>query len=80
MDVFDGTGPADLPSTAQDLRCAALFVVAAARGIRAAALLADPGRTPLVGGEISGELVGEMAVAAYRALASIEEEGESSQP
>lgn len=53
---------------ARDLRCAALFVVAAARGVRAAALLLDAAR------DRAGES-GEAAEAALRALVSVDGRG-----
>jgi len=72
VDVLDGGQRTNGPAAAQDLRCAALFVVAAARRVRAAALLADAHGIGLVGSQVPADTVGEMAVAAYRALAHLE--------
>jgi len=70
VDVLDGGQRTNDPAAAQDLRCAALFVVASARRVEAAALLVDPDGTDAVDGDVSSDMVGAMAVAAYRALAA----------
>lgn len=54
------------PTSGRDLRCAALFVVASVRGVRAAALLADPGDAATAQADAS--TIHDMAVAACRAL------------
>lgn len=54
------------PTSGRDLRCAALFVVASVRGLRAAALLADPG--DVVTAQADPDTIHDMAVAACRAL------------
>lgn len=72
VDVSDGATTPAGPAVARDLRCAALFVAAAARGVRAAALLVDPNGSDAVDGRVSPDVVESMAVAAYRSLTSIE--------
>ncbi|MGI8434843.1 MAG: hypothetical protein ACR2LE_08945 [Nocardioidaceae bacterium] len=77
VDVEDGRLPPAAHVVARDLRCAALFVTAAARGVRAAALLIDPDRVDATRGGVDPYEVGDMAVAAYRALSSTQtSEGE----
>lgn len=68
VDVLDGGQPTNGYAAAKDLRCAALFVVASARRVEAAALLVDPDGTNTVDGDMSSDTVGAMAMAAYRAL------------
>lgn len=70
-DVLDATGTPSGPAAARDLRCAALFVVAAARRVRAAALLVDLATIGTTGGQGGADAVGDMAVAAYRALTTL---------
>jgi len=56
----------DHPISYHELRCAALFVVASVRGVRAAALLADSGNAATVTRDSS--TIFDMTVAACRAL------------
>ena len=76
VDVLEGCPMTPGLAAARDLRCAALFVAAAARGVHAAALLVDPNGDEAVDGVVRQQVVGDMAVAAYRSLTSIER-GES---
>ncbi len=71
VDVLEDSSPIG-PAAARDLRCAALFVAAAARRVHAAALLVDPNGDEAVDGEVRLHVVADMAVAAYRSLTSIE--------
>lgn len=65
VDVL-GHPASDHPISYQELRCAALFVVASVRGVRAAALLTDPGNAVIVARDSS--TIHDMTVAACRAL------------
>lgn len=64
VDVLGHPTSGGPPTSCQELRCAALFVVASVRGVRAAALLADPSRPDTDG----SSFIHDMAVAACRAL------------
>ena len=70
VDVLDAEEPTDGPAAGRDLRCAALYVVAAVRGVRAAALLTEP---PGGEGNPRTGAVDDMAVAACRALTGMDE-------
>ncbi len=72
VDILDGATMPTGPAVARDLRCAALFVAAAARGVRAAALLVDSDGADVVDGAVRPDVVGDMALAAYRSLTSTE--------
>ncbi len=70
VDVLDGASTSPMAIAARDLRCAALFVVAAAKRVRAAAVLADAG-TPET---MVGRAGHEMAEAVLRSLTATDEE------
>ena len=71
VDVLDGASTSPMNIAARDLRCAALFVVAAAKGVRAAAVLADAGTPDTTGGRAGHDMAG--AVLRSLTAADIEE-------
>lgn len=70
VDVLDAEEPTGGPAAGRDLRCAALFVVAAVRGVRSAALLAQPPGDEI---DLRTGAVEDMADAACRALTGMDE-------